>query len=264
MLHTPDRPPDSGIHAVVRYGRHSRFHVDTANFIEWCVLFKGQFGDGTATLIGRFLKPGMVAFDVGANNGTETILMSEAVGTEGRVIAVEPAAAARARLVRNLELNCSPNVTIVDRCLGRSPGDHVFLIMSTTANPTASSCVGSKPPRAADTEIVDVGAVSTLDSVTIDLGVSRVDLIKIDTDGNEVDVLAGSVETLQTHHPTVIFEFEPSYYRTHGSAWTDAYDLMTGVGYDLFKVAVGRSAMDAQPLTRTDPGAGDILALWRP
>ncbi|MCS7139609.1 MAG: FkbM family methyltransferase, partial [Candidatus Nezhaarchaeota archaeon] len=45
-----------------------------------------------------------------------------------------------------------------------------------------------------------------LDDVVRDLRVKRVDLIKIDVEGAELEVLEGLVRTLKEHHPKVIVE----------------------------------------------------------
>jgi len=53
----------------------------------------------TQAFILQFLKPGMVAFDLGAHHGFYALLMAFCVGTTGKVIAFEPSPKERRKLV---------------------------------------------------------------------------------------------------------------------------------------------------------------------
>jgi hypothetical protein len=57
-----------------------------------------------------------------------------------------------------------------------------------------------RPCRAAD-------RCRSLDAIVAELGLPRVDVLKIDTDGGELDVLAGARTTLGRSHPKIIMEF---------------------------------------------------------
>ena len=260
-VHSPDRPPGSGIDGIVSYGRHSLFYIDTSNYIEWCVFFTGHYSQPISALIPLLLRPGMVAVDIGANNGTETILMAEAVGKNGRVIAVEPWAPARERLARNLELNRYAQVSVVDRCIGARTGETAFLIASTTNNPTASTQVGPRPAETATTTIVEALPLTTVDELLSSSDCRDVDLIKVDTDGTEIDVLMGAVDTLNRSRPAVIFEFDAAGYQAHGNTWEQAYRLMSGLGYGLFGIVPRRHMFDLAPLTVETPSVTDVLAV---
>lgn len=60
----------------------------------------------------RFLQPGMVALDIGANIGIYTQVMARIVGPTGRVHAVEPQRGPRMRIEEGLRMNGLANVTI--------------------------------------------------------------------------------------------------------------------------------------------------------
>ena len=70
-------------------------HVMLDGFWEiWLTLF-----------MSRFVMPGMTVIDVGANFGYYTVLFGEAVGSGGRVVAVEPVPSTARLLALSIELN---------------------------------------------------------------------------------------------------------------------------------------------------------------
>jgi FkbM family methyltransferase len=73
------------------------------------------------------LRPGDVAFDVGANIGLFTVLMARQVGTEGRVVAYEAEPANAALLRDNVALNyLNERVEIVERAASDAEGRAAF------------------------------------------------------------------------------------------------------------------------------------------
>ncbi len=67
--------------------------------------------------------------------------------------------------------------------------------------------------------------VTSIDAFVSENKISRVDFIKCDTEGNEVKVLEGGRETIQTHLP--ILSFEMSYKNTQ-------IDWLLAIGYELY------------------------------
>lgn len=141
-----------------------------------------------------------VCFDVGANIGHHTIIMSQCVGENGVVFAFEPIPHIRKQMEESLALNNIKNVTIIPEALSNKDGEMNLCINQD--NIGGSSLVNTGE----GTKIIV--KVRTLDSYNYD----RVDFIKIDVEGFEYNVLLGAEETIKKSHPTILFEYSPLYY----------------------------------------------------
>jgi FkbM family methyltransferase len=83
------------------------------DLIDSRLLFFGVWEPAVSKFMREAIRPGAVVADIGANIGYYTLLMSRAVGPEGRVYAVEPGPAIRARLEDALTRNGITNVTVI-------------------------------------------------------------------------------------------------------------------------------------------------------
>jgi FkbM family methyltransferase len=138
------------------------------------------------------LKPGNVAFDVGANIGLFTVLMGKLVGPTGSVIGyeAEPENAALAR--ENVSMNYLGEwATIVERAAYREAGSLRFFAkkrfhMNGSLRANAEEYAKKYP---AD-ELDEIQVVAE----PLDVYVSRwpvIDFVKIDVEGGELDVFRG-------------------------------------------------------------------------
>lgn len=132
--------------------------------------------------------PGDVVVDVGAGIGTETVVFSKQVGPTGRVVAVEAHPATCEALRRTVARSGLSNVTVVNVAVADREGE---LLISDHASHIGNSMVG-----------VDEGvlvAAKRLDTLAAELGLSRVDYLKMNIEGAEalairgMDTLVGSV-----------------------------------------------------------------------
>jgi FkbM family methyltransferase len=169
-------------------------HVMLDGFWEiWLTLF-----------MSRFVKPGMTVIDVGANFGYCTVLFGEAVGSGGRVVAVEPVPSTARLLALSLELNgYTRYTTLHEVALGRNAnGDaHMFVPPHEPKNALVV-------PRARS----DTIKVKSTNLDTLLKGFDRVDLIKIDAEGAELDILSGMEAVIAKHQPAVVLEFNAHRY----------------------------------------------------
>jgi len=140
-----------------------------------------------------YLKPekGDVVVDAGAHYGFYTIRASKLVGEQGIVIAFEPHPKNYNRLVMNLKLNKVTNVKAFNTALGNVDGTTKLYVGSHAGGHSVVFERG-KP--------INV-KISRLDTVVDELGLGKVDLIKIDTEGAELDIMKGALNTIRKYRP---------------------------------------------------------------
>ena len=137
--------------------------------------------------------PGSVALDIGAYMGTHALLMGRRVGEAGRVYAFEPQRKVFRELRQNVRLNGLGNVVAPLRyALGAE-----------------SAVVEMDAPRAGFYEggVAVGGGGDPVEMRTLDsFGFQNVSLLKIDVEGFEDAVLAGSADTIRANRPVILIE----------------------------------------------------------
>ena len=93
----------------------------------------------------------------------------------------------------------------------------------------------------------------TLDAALADLQIQRVDFIKIDVDGFEMDVLSGGEKTLKTHSPIIILEISPYMLEKRGLDGVSPLKFLTSLDYLFFKLN-GRPLTNAISLAKNIRG----------
>jgi FkbM family methyltransferase len=150
----------------------------------------------------RFAAPGTVAIDVGANMGAHSLALSACVGEHGKVVAFEPAAFLVDKLRENLALNHAHNVEARTLAVGSVCGPARLQWDPNEFN------IGKGR--------IDERGNEPIFCSTIDLELRGltlpVSLIKIDTEGHELEVLKGAVGLIEEQRPVVVMEFNPSEY----------------------------------------------------
>lgn len=157
----------------VTFGGH-RFRFRCPVKVASHVRLHGGIENGLCRLILQECKPGGVALDVGANYGFVSLVMAHAVGPAGQVHSFEADPVIYRAFVANLESN-----SLADRCAAV----HGFV-----------GDIAQPPERV------------TIDQYVADTGVERVDFLKIDVDGPDLEVLLGARRTLERFHPVIAIE----------------------------------------------------------
>jgi len=131
---------------------------------------------------------GDTVVDIGAHVGMFSIRAFLAVGTTGKVIAIEPSRDNIECLHRNTEL--IPNITIIPTAVGSTVGSGELSASN------ASPCHSLIPDGNKPTETV---YVNTLDNILARHRIGKVDFIKIDAEGYEYEILLGATKTLKNN-----------------------------------------------------------------
>lgn len=164
-------------------------------------LLYGTFEQAELSFVTRYLQPGELAMDIGANVGIFSVVMGKAVGPSGRVFAFEPVPSNCSRLGGNLEKNGLDNVEVFPIALGAAPGE----LMLRMAKDAAYHSLGEVERGFRDNAEMLV-QVRDLDGVWEDLERPTITLVKMDVEGAEVDVLAGSKHFLTACRPLLLIE----------------------------------------------------------
>ncbi len=154
--------------------------------------------NGTLLKLLDTLPTNATVIDVGANIGVTSAMASRYV-KGGRVVAIEPSSKAYECLHKTVSDNSLTNVTALNIAAGSSAG-HIGFVES---NFLAGSYV------AADAREDSQGLVEvvTLDDICRMQELSRVDLVKIDVEGFELDVLQGATQLIEKYNPMFLVEF---------------------------------------------------------
>lgn len=234
-------PYDAG-RSRIRVDLHSRFGFTTYVY---------GVDDPDVALVGALLAPGDVFIDGGAHVGMFTLVAAARVGPEGKVLAFEPAPAARAQLLQNLELSRFPWVEVSAQALAECDGERGFVAF---ANDAWGSSSFAPPPEFAGGEVLAV-ETTTLDAVVAGLDQSRVRLVKLDLEGAEWAALQGAQALLGEVQPDFLVELEPEHLARQGTSAAEVVALFREHGYRSFTAGTneaGEVVLTPEP----NPGQG--------
>jgi FkbM family methyltransferase len=145
------------------------------------------------------VQPGFVVWDIGANRGYYTKTFAKLVRSTGHVYAIEPAPK-NIRFLKQ-ELHGIGNVELIEGALSEESGMITFL--EDRGKGTTSRIVDANFKPSTGQNLVTV-PVMTADSLTTEKQCSFPDLIKIDTEGFELEVITGMSDVLQNEQLKVV------------------------------------------------------------
>lgn len=160
----------------------------------------GQYAPAEFATWIPYLPVGGVVLDVGANMGAHTVAFAAAVGTGGHVFAIEPQRMLYYMLCGTLALNHVLHVHAKHAAAGREIGQiNVPLLDFGAPQNFGALALRDAFPEDAPTEPVPVIPVDALQ-------LQRLDFVKVDVEGMELDVLHGAEQTIDAHRPVLSVE----------------------------------------------------------
>jgi FkbM family methyltransferase len=185
------------------------------------------------------VRPGDSVVDVGANIGEVSLRCARRAGPHGHVLAVEPFPPTFRSLRRNVELNPELPATPVELALGRRRGEAAMYVHQ-PGNPGANRIDGGTAgPGSGTNDATTAVAVTTLDEVVSRRGIDRIDLLKIDTEGYEMHVLAGAAATVSRFFPAIYLELSDANLRAQGATPAQVLRWLQERGYGLQEAVSG-------------------------
>jgi len=204
------------------------------------LLLRGIYEPGMTRLLKRLVQRGMLVVDVGAHCGYMTMIAAHGVGASGLVYALEPAPAMFDLLDRNVRLNELRNVVALPYAASSTAGAVSFYLdRRSTTRPSFSA-----------ENLREFGSEIRVHTLRLDdiLDGRDCDLLKIDTQGAELLVVDGALDTLERSDAIVLCEFWPAGLRNVGSDPNTLLQRFADLGYQ-FALVDDRSGRP-QPCSR--------------
>jgi FkbM family methyltransferase len=235
-----------------------RLYADSLDRVAAALAWKmGWLEAAERRLIARTVQPGMVAIDVGANIGVHTLHLARRVGSAGRVHALEPDPRNFRLLTRAVATAGLGQVTLHEAAAAARSGTATLYVSA--AHHGDHRLVPAGEAR----ETRPVRTVS-LDELLADE--RRVDFVKIDVQGTEVDVLRGAAATLaRSPGVHVLCEFTPVWQSRAGSRPEDFFAPLRAAGLVPHRVLAdgGCRALDEGSAWRTAEARGFVNLCFR-
>ena len=188
----------------------------------------------------KVARKGETWLDIGAHYGYTAIALCKLVGPTGRVFAFEPMLNTSGCIARTRSLNDLSQLTIIPMALGNSPDIAVNSLYTVRGmiDSTLNGAQGFKENFVA----------SRLDWLwpRIAGDQMRVDGIKIDVQGMEIDVLEGMAAVARRYRPKLLIELHSGVSRPR------LLDLISSIGYNRDGRAVEPLPGESDPLYADD------------
>lgn len=216
-----------------------RLKVETRfGFPIWCdrwdvigqtIIGTGQWEGLLSKTILACLKAGDVALDIGANMGYDGMLMSQAVGPHGRVLAFEPDLGNLDILLQNLALLEHRNVVVHSLALSDAAG-LVEIAVAGEGNRGQSNLRPGGGGGGTQTQPVLAARLDSLLGGALD---RRIALVKIDVEGYEQHVLDGMGRMLDDVD-VLTCEVDPRYLKACGTDAAVLFETLWRAGFKSF------------------------------
>jgi len=184
--------------------------------------------------IKRRVRPDWVFFDVGANFGYYSMLVSHFSGRRAQVYAFEPFAPNYRLLNRNKSLNDLGNLRTFKLALSDRDGGVEFLLPK--EDNLGHGRILADASLATPERVVERVESTTLDGFVRKNGVEKIDFIKVDIEGAEMLFLAGARETLARLRPTLMIECNLEGLAEFGTTGDRMLEALHGLGYDTYRL----------------------------
>ncbi len=214
----------------VRYGNVEFPYYNDGDLQE--IVYHTHFTRWYELLIQEFqphISSGATVIDVGANIGLTTLVFSELAGSNGRVHSFEPAQFMHSKLTMLIEYNHRTNVSAYRQACGASPNRLQLRIPESSGNASLrlADAMQNMTLRVEEVEVLPLDDVLQAEP--------RIDLMKIDTEGFEIDVLKGAEAIIRKTRPTIYIELSAEYRASSEAAvqWLLSHDYVFPVQPDL-------------------------------
>jgi len=178
----------------------------------------------------KLVKPGNMAYDIGANIGYISLMLARLVGDKGYVFAFEALPANTQRWQENVNLNhMTGRMQLFCGAVADRNAPVHFLVHASGGMGKVSGSAGRENTYQDEIEVPGV----SLDEFVFEQGNPPPQVIKMDIEGGEVLALPGMLGVLKEARPSLVLEL-------HGQeSIRVSWEILSGLGYRMCRMKPG-------------------------
>ena len=194
------------------------------------LLERGELETGVRRLIERYLRPGDVFVDAGANIGLHVLAAARTLRGRGEIHAFEPFPSTCKALERTLWINGESSLAkIWPVALSMRNGSGRLHLGATCGHHSLFPLAGDHPGN-----MVEVNLLRLDDAIQPDHAVT---LMKVDVEGAELEVIQGAQAILRNNPDiALIVEFGPSHIRRAGHSVEQWFSQFSTLGFKAWRI----------------------------
>lgn len=194
--------------AIINF-RGFKLNLCLDDWIQQNIYFKGSYENLELNWIEENLNPEDVFIDIGANIGIFTLTAAQKIG-QGKVYSFEPFEQNHNSLIKNIELNPFKNIQVEKFAIAESEKEISLFYDDEDKN---LGMVSSYNLSKKNETIIKAIA---LDDYVLSNKIKKVDIIKMDIEGNELYALQGMKNVLKNQKPKLLVEVDPEILKRTG------------------------------------------------
>jgi FkbM family methyltransferase len=231
------------------------FEFDLDRYRGTAPMYFGSYAIPLVETMKRFLRPGDVFFDVGANIGYLSAIAAGLVGPTGQIHCFEPVPEYFDRVEKLAALNPGYAFRVNFCAAGEEPGKCKIYVTREPGQSTLVAAYKSDPEIVSTLEV----PVIRLDAYAQQHGIERVALIKIDAEGFELPILRGLQGFFERTklRPAILCEIAPGAYPLMGRKVSELASYMAEYGYRAHDLIDGTTPVNLEAIHHVD----DVLFL---
>lgn len=236
-----------------------KWNLDLSQGIDFAIFLQGYFEPSTIRSYKKYIAPGDVVLDIGANIGSHTLPLAHLVGDTGSVIAFEPTDYAFGKLMENLRLNsrlANRVIPVQAMLLGTAQAEAPESIPSSWS---LDIVTGDKVHEIHGGTFQSLNGASLLrldDWFEINQ-INRLDFVKLDVDGYEIDVIEGGLQTLSRYSPDIMMELAPYVFEERGKSFKQLISMLNKLNFRCWEVSGAEIPLN-DDLSKKIPAGGSM------
>lgn len=182
--------------------------------------YEADYEPETFEFFRRNIKKGMTVLDIGGHMGLFAVVLGRLVGSKGKVFTFEPTPFTQKVLSEVVRLNdLEKQVEVRCEAVSKEKGEAIFYDTGTevsNANSLVKSERGKGEIKVPMTSVDDFVSNNNL----------RVDCLKIDVEGVELDLLKGAKDTFMNQRPMARLGLHPPFIIDNGQTLEEIWDIL--------------------------------------